>query len=115
MATSPEDIRLEKLYSDDSKIKDFDPISDNKSTYGMKDPSKKGVTTEEMDKITDDASREIAALIDARDKEDTVSCIDNIELMEEEPFDSLAYAKEIALSVYNPANDYVNDNDIARA
>ena len=115
LATTPDDIRLEKLYSDDSKIKDFDPISDNKSTYGLDDSSKKGVTTEEMDKITDDASREIGTLIDARDKEDTVSCIDNIELMEEEPFDSLAYAEEIALSVYNPANDYVNDNDIARA
>ena len=33
LATTPDDIRLEKLYSDDSKIKDFDPISDNKSTY----------------------------------------------------------------------------------
>jgi len=109
LVTSPYDKRLESLYSQDPKLQAMD-VSDDRATAG-----EKGLTAKEMDQITDDASREIDKLIDARDKEDTVSCIDNIELMEEEPFDSLAYAEEIALSVYNPANDYVNDNDIARA
>jgi len=43
----------------------------------------------------------------------TVS-IDDIELAEVEPFDSLAKAQEIALSVYDPANDNVNSNDMGR-
>jgi len=43
----------------------------------------------------------------------TVS-IDDIELAEVEPFDSLAKAQEIALSVYNPANDNINVNDMGR-
>ena len=37
-----------------------------------------------------------------------------IECMEGEPFDTLAYAEEVALSVHNPANGYVNDNDNVR-
>ena len=189
LATSPYDERLESLYSQDPKLQAMD-VSDDRAMAG-----ENGLTAKEMDKITDDASREIGTLIDARDEvqvkeydstakaidianqvyqspsqevndygrdthlvshgvctvlnkeveqeapvqsednhttiepsqEDTLEyadngmvilgdeytvSIDDIELMEEEPFDSLAYAKEIALSVYDSAHDNINVNDM---
>ena len=61
LVTSPNDPRLEVLYSSDPKLKDPKLLDREKDGQA-------GVTEKEMDKITDDASKEIDTLMQKREE-----------------------------------------------
>lgn len=112
LVTSPSDVRLETLYSNDPKLKDPNLLDREKDGQW-------GVTEEAMDKITDDASSEIDKLMETREKElNTVSkealptgTVVNDKDIGLDTYDSTTKAQEIVNNVYTPQENHNNNND----